>query len=302
MNNTKSIVAAFRSDPNTTVPNAPGNLAATAQSESQIALAWSDNSSNETGFRLERSANGGAWTEFALTNSNIVNFNDTGLVAATTYQYRVRSYNSSGNSVYSNIGSATTGTQPVAVCTNNAPAVTLAPSSVYSKTSATINFNISLTNQDASACGISTFVLTGDNGTVISSYSLSPAGSVTATWTVTAPTTDGSYIKSVTATSAGHSNGAASATVIVDGTAPSAPGNLAASVVRKSQVKLSWSASTDTGSGVDHYDISRNGTKVQPRPASVLPINRTLKESVNYTVQAFDKAGNSIGSSKTVTL
>ncbi|MDP3902439.1 MAG: zinc-dependent metalloprotease family protein, partial [Methylococcaceae bacterium] len=127
MNNNKGIVAAFRATVSTALPNAPSNLTAGALSASQINIAWTDNANNETGFRLERSADGINWSEIAVTNSNITSFSDTGLVAATTYQYRVRTYNSNGSSVYSNIGSAATAAQ--AVCTSAAPAVALTPSS-----------------------------------------------------------------------------------------------------------------------------------------------------------------------------
>ena len=37
-----------------TIPNAPSSLTATAASSSQINLAWTDNSTNETGFKVER--------------------------------------------------------------------------------------------------------------------------------------------------------------------------------------------------------------------------------------------------------
>src|SRR4029077_15043161 len=37
-----------------TVPAAPSNLTATAVSTSQVNLSWTDNSNNETGFKIER--------------------------------------------------------------------------------------------------------------------------------------------------------------------------------------------------------------------------------------------------------
>ena len=117
MTNTKAIVAAFRSAA-VTLPNAPSSLSATALSSSQIALTWPDNSSNETGFRLERSADGINWSEFAVVGSNVTSFTDTGLTGSTSYQYRARAYNSAGNSSYSNIGTATTS---VAVIDTTAP-------------------------------------------------------------------------------------------------------------------------------------------------------------------------------------
>jgi len=122
MTNTKASIAAFRSTAVTSVPNAPGNLSAVALSSSQITLSWSDNSSNETGFRLEKSADGINWSEFAVVGSNVVNFTDTGLIASTSYQYRARAYNSKGNSSYSNIGTATTG---AAVIDTTAPTVSI---------------------------------------------------------------------------------------------------------------------------------------------------------------------------------
>ena len=47
-------------------PAAPTNLSATAVSSSQINLAWTDNASNESGFRIERSADGATFTEIGV--------------------------------------------------------------------------------------------------------------------------------------------------------------------------------------------------------------------------------------------
>ncbi len=93
-----------------TVPAAPTNLAATATSRSQINLAWTDNATNETGFRIER-CKGSTCTNFALiatVGANVTNYPNTKLNASTTYRYRVYAYNASGNSAYSNIATATT--------------------------------------------------------------------------------------------------------------------------------------------------------------------------------------------------
>ena len=108
MTNTKAIVAAFRASVTSAIPAVPINLAATALSPTEIRLTWSDNSSDETGFRLERSVDGINWTEFAVTAGNTTSYIDSGLVASTVYQYRVRSYNSNGSSGYSNTGTAKT--------------------------------------------------------------------------------------------------------------------------------------------------------------------------------------------------
>ncbi|MGI9180425.1 MAG: fibronectin type III domain-containing protein, partial [Longimicrobiaceae bacterium] len=85
-------------------------LTATAASNSQINLAWTDNSSNEDGFKIER-CTGTSCTNFAqiaTVGANVKTYSSTGLSANTTYRYQVRAYNSVGNSVYSNIATATT--------------------------------------------------------------------------------------------------------------------------------------------------------------------------------------------------
>lgn len=95
-----------------TIPAAPSSLTATASGTSTINVAWTDNSNNETGFKLERkTGSAGTWSEIAgAIAANTGSFSNTGLTAGTTYFYRVRSYNSAGNSSYSNEASATTGT------------------------------------------------------------------------------------------------------------------------------------------------------------------------------------------------
>jgi hypothetical protein len=89
-------------------PTAPTNLGATALSSSQIKVTWKDNSNNEQQFYMERSTNNfKSITQFILS-ANVTAYTDTNLAASKTYNYRVRARNSSGYSVYSNTGSATT--------------------------------------------------------------------------------------------------------------------------------------------------------------------------------------------------
>jgi len=92
------------------IPAAPSNLVATTSSSSQINLSWTDNSGNETGFKIER-CKGANCTNYAQINqvgANVTTFGDTGLTRNTTYRYRVRAFNADGNSAYSNAASAKT--------------------------------------------------------------------------------------------------------------------------------------------------------------------------------------------------
>ena len=95
-------------------PEAPANLAATATSVSQIDLTWSDNSTNEDGFTIERCQGAGCvnFLSIAQPPAGTTSYSDTGRAAGTTYQYRVRAFNAGGPSAYSNTASATTPVPP----------------------------------------------------------------------------------------------------------------------------------------------------------------------------------------------
>lgn len=91
------------------LPAAPSGLTATAISRSRIDLAWQDNSSNETGFQIERSRSGSAFSLIATTAAGAATYSDTsGLTPNKLYSYRVRAINTAGSSAYSNTASATT--------------------------------------------------------------------------------------------------------------------------------------------------------------------------------------------------
>ena len=90
-------------------PAAPTGLVATANSATQITLDSTDNSADETGFKIERSPDGSTdWTQIATAAANATSYADTGRSAVTTYFYRVRANNAVGDSAFTNTASATT--------------------------------------------------------------------------------------------------------------------------------------------------------------------------------------------------
>jgi len=89
-------------------PAAPTSLTAVAVSDTQINLAWTDNSTDEVGFKVERGPDGLAWSPLVTLGANANSYPNAGLLPSTTYYYRVYAYNAIGNSGYSNVAYATT--------------------------------------------------------------------------------------------------------------------------------------------------------------------------------------------------
>jgi hypothetical protein len=91
-------------------PNAPTNLEAQAFPD-RVSLGWSDNSSNETGFRIERRIGSGSWVVLTNTSANSSNsafYNDNSAQPRTSYSYRIFAFNNQGTSNASNIVTLTT--------------------------------------------------------------------------------------------------------------------------------------------------------------------------------------------------
>ena len=107
------IMRATFPDPITDPPTAPDTLAASALSASEIGVTWTDRSSNEDGFTLDRRESGtSAWVTVLSSGPDVEAFTDTVLAPATKYYYKVKAYNTDGESAYSNVGSATTDELP----------------------------------------------------------------------------------------------------------------------------------------------------------------------------------------------
>jgi hypothetical protein len=91
-----------------TLPAAPSSLSAQSVAYNQVSLAWTDNSSNETGFKVERSTDSVNFVEVASLGAGARAYTDIAVAANSRYAYRARAYNSVGASAYSNTVSVTT--------------------------------------------------------------------------------------------------------------------------------------------------------------------------------------------------
>jgi hypothetical protein len=222
-------------------PNAPTNLSATAVSQTQINLSWTDNSSNETGFKIERGTDGINFSQIATVGANVTTYqNTTGLSANTTYYYRVRAYNSQ-NSNYSNAASATTLPNPPSAPTNlNA--------SVISQT----QINLSWTDNSSNETGFK--IERSTDGTNYNQ--IDTVGANVNSYQNTGLTANTLYYYRVRAYNTGGDSGYSnvrSATTLPN--SPADPTGLSATAVAYNQINLAW---TDNATNESNYYIERS--------------------------------------------
>lgn len=89
------------------VPAAPTGMNFTNVSAVGLTVNWTDNATNETGYQVERSADGVTYSLRATLAADAESFVDSGLFASTTYFYRVRAV-SEGAASGELVGSQTT--------------------------------------------------------------------------------------------------------------------------------------------------------------------------------------------------
>lgn len=97
----------------THVPNAqhpPSGLSASAVSNRRVALRWSDNSTSEAGFVIERQDDTGPWVQAGIAGKNATSFLDSTVLAARIYRYRVSAFGPGITVGPSNIVAVTTPT------------------------------------------------------------------------------------------------------------------------------------------------------------------------------------------------
>jgi fibronectin type 3 domain-containing protein len=87
-------------------PAKPTNVATSVASLSRINVSWTDQSVNETAFKVYRNVNGGAYSRIATLAANTTSHADTTVSQGNTYCYRARAQNPLGYSNYSNVSCA----------------------------------------------------------------------------------------------------------------------------------------------------------------------------------------------------
>ena len=95
-----------------TAPAAPSALTGNSRTRpsARVNLSWADNATNETGFRVYRSSDGGAtWAQVAQVGANATSYSDRTVSRGATYDYKVLAFNAAGDSPFSNTITVTVG-------------------------------------------------------------------------------------------------------------------------------------------------------------------------------------------------
>lgn len=262
---------------------APSNLVAATQSISQINLSWIDNSTNETGFRVDRSLDGATWTTIATLGANSTIFSALDLTAGTNYVFRVSAFNTTSVSDFSNI--VTTATLALAPANLTATAVSSSRIDLtWSNVSGETGYKIERSTDGTNWTQIAT---TSAN---ITSYSNTGLNSAT------------TYSYRVKANNAGGdsaSSNVASVATLTAPTLPVAPTSLFAVAASASRVNLTWADNSSNENGFQIWRTSNNGrswtniANVSANTTSFADSGVSARRTFSYAVRAFNGVGYS---------
>lgn len=261
------------------MPAAPSDLTATIESATSIRLNWTDNSSNETGFKIEWKPAGGSYAEIS-TGPGVVTYLKTGLTTGTTYYFRVKACNGSLCSAYSN---------EVSTAPNNPPAV---PAGLTAAAISVSQINLSW----SAASGASSYNLYR-SATQAGAYAKINTSAITATtYNNTGLTANTEYWYKVSSVNtAGES---AQSGAVSKKTLPAALTNFRVTGQTESSISLAW----DSVGGLLGYDVYRSSTqsgtytKLNSQPMTTASYTNTgLTGATTYWYKA--KAVNTSGES-----
>jgi len=283
----------------TTAPTPPAALSATVAGSTQINLTWTASTDDVavTDYLVERCVGVSCTTFRQIIQIGTTSLADTGVVAGTTYRYRVRAIDAAVNfSAYSAIASAST--PAVDTTAPTAPAAlsaTVASSTQINLTWTASTDNVAVTDYLVERCrGVS---CTAFRQIIqIGTTSLADTG-------VVAGNTYRYRVRAIDAASNfGPYSPIATVQAVVDLTPPTAPGGLTAAVASATQVNLTWTAATDNV-GVAGYRVERcvgagctNFLEIAAPTATTFgDTGLSAGTTYNYRVRASDAAGNLSG-------
>ena len=292
---TENILGRFLGDAPVVAPAAPSALVANAAGSTAINLSWTDNSSDEDGFRIERSTSSTFDTVTTSTvAANVTSFVDSDLLAATSYHYRVKAVKSSTSSAYSNNATATTAAAPVV-----APA---APSALVANAAGSTAINLSWTDNSSDEDGFRIERSTSSTFDTVTTSTVAANVTSFVDSDLLAATSYHYRVKAVkSSTSSAYSNNATATTAAAPVVAPAAPSAVKAKYGGNTKnffVMVSW---TDNAANESGFVIERSIDGVTFTALTTVPANSlsfkdikvAARTTYHYRVKAVNNAGSS---------
>jgi subtilisin family serine protease len=265
----------------TGAPAAPSNLIGTTASSSKINLTWADNATDEGGFKLERSTDGVTFTQIAILTPNTTAYSSTNLNPSTTYTFRIRAYQGTNHSAFSNVANATTQATPTA------------PSNLSGTASSSSRINLTWTDNAANEAGFK--VERSTDGVNFIQISLLVPNATSYFATNLAASTQ--YFFRVRAYDGNNHSGFSNTAPATTQAAPAAPSNLTGTP-SAGKISLAW---TDNATNEMGYKLERSTDGVNFTLIGLFGANTTsypnagLTSGVtyHYRVRAYDGANHS---------
>lgn len=217
-------------------PAAPGGLVAGATSPTQVSLIWQDTSTVEDGFQIERrGGNSADFSQIGVVSANSTTYNDASVLANTAYAYRVRAFNGSGASAYSNEAPVITPATPPVLGVGTASLQDATVGVPYSRTL-------------VPAGGRPDYAWLIESGALPPGLSLAQSGSISGT-----PTTAGTFNFVARVSDSNGSSATKALTLIVR---PAAPLTITTSQLPRGSVATTYSQSVGASGGQTPYTWS----------------------------------------------
>jgi hypothetical protein len=267
-------------------PSAPSGLVAGANSPAQVTLVWQDTSTVEDGFQVERRGGTSAdFSQIGVVSTNSTTYIDASVLPNTAYAYRVRAFNGTGTSAYSN--------EAPVITPSSTPVLTVGTTELPSAT-----VDVAYSHTLTAIGGKPDFSWLVESGALPPGVSLAQAGSISGT-----PSTAGTFNFVAKVVDAEGHSATKPLTLVAK---PAAPLSITASQLPRGAVGAIYSQSIGASGGQTPYTWSiQSGTLPEGltlNQSGVISGTPERAVSASFVLKLTDAVGASVSSTLSITI